>query len=246
MSREYYDSATDYRWEVIRTDLDQRSVAVRFSPFDSADSARRPIIRSIPFAPGELTVSNLRSSIREISLSVIYAWNFGIAQNTRDNLISFQGLKGTETYSPIFADSVPEYNPLLFHLTDSYVESGGVTYQRYYLDSINDSARDFFRQSIAISMPNLWDKLQRTGHIDATMAEFGLDSLGSLSAEEVELLRGREVTFGDDIAIRLQNNVLSLNDSDMAAYMLFQSDSSVPFSNRPANIRFIDIPDDLS
>ena len=224
-SQKYFDSAQDYRWEVVRASLERRKFLVRYDPLDSYDSSRRTLFKMI-HVPPLFDDSDLTSLIEVNAAEAVWKWNLGREEDTSWDLRSYQGLKGTSTFPGLIIDSYrsqDSLNPLLqTYETTNSIAPGGQVQLNIAVVALSDSDREVMRESLIVPLPNVWEQLSDEGRIDSTFEMFNIDSFGNLDPVDVQFLREQSMQFGDSVSNQLQN-MYGYNDSDWAHWMFYEA-----------------------
>ena len=216
----YADSAIDYTWEILRIDVAQRLMQVKYS---TADSARPDILLNLEPRSDQYNESDLSIVAMDASKAAVIEWDKVIQATTENPSFDPSTLEGNTynaRYKPFRYEVQPEYNSLTSKTVEYDSEGPDDICRKYNIVTLNDSDKATVRASISISPSKMWTGLFQEGRLDSGVDLIGLSGtdFGQYDEDNIEMLLGM-LQFEDSATQKLQS-MFAYNDSDWASWLV--------------------------
>ena len=218
----YADSAIDYTWEILRINVEQRLMQVKYS---TADSARPDIV---------LNLEPLASEFNESDLTVVATGSVGVAVTEWDKVIeavnanpsfdpaTLEGNSYNSRYKVNTSDGYrPEFNRLT-HTLEAYDSEGPDDIcTKYNVIALSDSDKSGIRETVEIANVFLWQGLLEESRLDSVVDLLGITGVDfdQYDKNNIDMVIGTSLLFSDSISGQIQS-LYSYNDSDWSAWLV--------------------------
>lgn len=171
------DSALDYTAEITALSLSPNRLQVKYSPADSADTARQPLYRNLGIRDDQYNDSDIQVLIKAGAKTVANQWQTAITtqqENPTFNDSDFLGDTYNFRYKPSFRDVPPAYNLLSSKLVPYDSEGADEVRTKYNVVALEDSEKTTIYREIFVAKDNLEIALRKEGRLDSVQLTFGV------------------------------------------------------------------------
>jgi hypothetical protein len=228
----YADSAIDYTWEILRINVEQRLMQVKYS---TADSARPDIVLNLEPRYNQFNESDLSIVATDAVQLAVVEWDKvieALAENPSFDPSTLVGNSYNSRYKVTSYDNPPspeDYNALT-HSYEFYDSEGPDDIcTKYNIVSLPEPARAVQRLKLGISTPEFWKGLLSDNRLDSALSSIGIASeFTDYDENDIDMVLGMGIAFGDSISNTIQS-IYGYNDSDWAAWFVEKSGITVSF-----------------
>jgi hypothetical protein len=218
----YADSAIDYTWEILRIDVAQRLMQVKYS---TADSARPDII---------LNLEPLATEFNESDLTTVATSSVGVAVTEWDRVI--EAVNANPSFDPttlegnsynsrykvkLYDDSMPAFNALTHRMVAYDSEGPDDICTKYNKVALSDSDKASLRDTVQVSNQFLWSALLEESRLDSVVDLLGITGVDfdQYDQNNIDMVIGNSISFLDSVSEQIQN-LYSYNDSDWVSWLV--------------------------
>ena len=215
----YADSAIDYTWEILKINVEQRLMQVKYS---TADSARPDILLNLEPRYDEFNESDLSVIAVDAATAAVVEWSKiieAVSANPSFDPSTLEGNSYNNRYKVRSYESAPIYNTLTSTLQVYDSEGPDDICTKHNIVALNDSDKASVRETLFISPNKMWKGLQEDGRLDSALSVIGLTGVefGQYDADNIDMLLG-SLEFADSATQKIQT-MLAYNDSDWAEWL---------------------------
>ena len=221
----YADSAIDYTWEILRINVAQRLMQVKYS---TADSARPEVVLNLEPLYDEFNESDLTTIAEDNVFSAVREWDKvleAVNANPSFDPTTLEGNSYNSRYKVRTFDAFPQefvdFNPMIQRFVTYDSEGPDEIRQKHTLYDLNDSDKTLARFGVVTDNGSIWQGLVADGRLDSAAGVLGLtgSEYNQFDVTDVRMIIGSSIQFGDSISGQLQG-MYGYNDSDWAAWLI--------------------------